>query len=162
MRDRLEQSILAEVPNAFVTGDPSNRLPNTSNIAFEYIEGEGILLMLNKEGIAASSGSACTSGSLEPSHVMRAMGIPYTAAHGTVRFSLSRYNTMDEIERVISVVPRIAAHLRSLSPYWSDGAPVIGRGGVRPAFRLSTEPGGHHMRVLKGAGARERHRRRAG
>ncbi|HUY91863.1 MAG TPA: aminotransferase class V-fold PLP-dependent enzyme [Pirellulales bacterium] len=116
---------LGLAPNAFVTGDPSNRLPNTANIAFEYIEGESILLMLNKEGIAASSGSACTSGSLEPSHVMRAMGIPYTAAHGTVRFSLSRYNTMDEIDRVVAAVPRIVAHLRSLSPYWSGDAPAV-------------------------------------
>jgi len=124
MRDRLEQGILAVVPNAFVTGNPDDRLPNTANIAFEYIEGESILLLLNKVGIAASSGSACTSGSLEPSHVMRAMGIPYTAAHGTVRFSLSRYNTMDEIERVIEAVPPVVAQLRKLSPYWADGAPV--------------------------------------
>ncbi|MBV8268827.1 MAG: cysteine desulfurase NifS [Planctomycetaceae bacterium] len=125
MRDRLEQAILEAVPNCFATGDASNRLPNTSNIAFEYVEGEGILLLLNKEGIAASSGSACTSGSLEPSHVMRAMGIPYTAAHGTIRFSLSRYNTMDEIERVVKVVPGILAHLRSLSPYWGENGPVL-------------------------------------
>ena len=124
MRDRLEQGILAAVPNAFVTGDKDNRLPNTANIAFEYIEGEGILLMLNKAGIAASSGSACTSGSLEPSHVMKAMGIPYTAAHGTVRFSLSRYNTMDEIERVIAAVPPIVEKLRRLSPYWGENGPV--------------------------------------
>jgi cysteine desulfurase len=124
MRDRLEQGILAAVPNAFVTGDSDNRLPNTANIAFEYIEGEGILLMLNKAGIAASSGSACTSGSLEPSHVMKAMGIPYTAAHGTVRFSLSRYNSMDEIERVIAAVPPIVEKLRRLSPYWGENGPV--------------------------------------
>ena len=124
MRDRLEQGILAAVPNCFVTGDPGNRLPNTCNIAFEYIEGEAILLLLNKQGIAASSGSACTSGSLEPSHVMRAMGIPFTAAHGTVRFSLSRYNTMDEIERVIEAVPPIVAQLRKLSPYWGENGPV--------------------------------------
>jgi cysteine desulfurase len=125
MRDRLEQGILAQVPHAFVTGDPDNRLPNTANIAFEYVEGESILLMLNKQGIAASSGSACTSGSLEPSHVMRAMGIPYTAAHGTIRFSLSRYNTMEEVERVVQTVPPIVAHLRSLSPYWGDNGPVV-------------------------------------
>ena len=124
MRDRLEQGILAAVPNCFVTGDPGNRLPNTCNIAFEYIEGEAILLLLNKQGIAASSGSACTSGSLEPSHVMRAMGIPFTAAHGTVRFSLSRYNTMDEIERVIEAVPPIVAQLRKLSPYWGESGPI--------------------------------------
>lgn len=124
MRDRLEEGILAVVPNAFVTGDPDNRLPNTSNIAFEYIEGEGILLLLNKMGIAASSGSACTSGSLDPSHVMKAMGIPYTAAHGTVRFSFSRNNTMEEVERVIEAVPPIMAQLRKLSPYWNEDGPV--------------------------------------
>lgn len=124
MRDRLEQGILESVSHCFVTGDPSNRLPNTCNIAFEYIEGEAILLLLNKLGIAASSGSACTSGSLEPSHVMRAMDIPFTAAHGSIRFSLSRYNSMDEVERVIEAVPPIVAQLRKLSPYWKDGAPV--------------------------------------
>ena len=124
MRDRLEQGILAQVPHAFVNGDPDNRLPNTSNIAFEFIEGEAILLLLNKLGIAASSGSACTSGSLEPSHVMRAMNIPYTAAHGSMRFSLSRFNTMDEIERVIAAVPPIIAQLRKLSPYWGENGPV--------------------------------------
>lgn len=124
MRDRLQEGLLAAIPNAFATGDVSNRLPNTLNIAFEFIEGEAILLLMNKQGIAASSGSACTSGSLEPSHVMRAMGIPYTAAHGTVRFSLSRYNTMAEIEKVIEVVPPIVAQLRKLSPYWGENGPV--------------------------------------
>lgn len=124
MRDRLEQGILAAVPHCFVTGDPENRLPNTANIAFEFVEGEAILMLLNKQGIAASSGSACTSGSLEPSHVMRAMDIPYTAAHGSVRFSLSRYNTMDEVERVIEAVPPIMQQLRKLSPYWKDDGPV--------------------------------------
>jgi cysteine desulfurase len=124
LRDRLEDGILAQVPYAFVTGDLDSRLPNTASIAFEYIEGEAILLLLNKAGIAASSGSACTSGSLEPSHVMRAMGIPYTAAHGTVRFSLSRYNTAEEIERVIEAVPPIMAKLRRLSPYWGEDGPV--------------------------------------
>lgn len=124
LRDRLEQGILAAVSHAFVTGDPANRLPNTSNIAFEFIEGEAILMLLNKQGIAASSGSACTSGSLEPSHVMRAMDIPYTAAHGSIRFSLSRYNTQDEIDRVIAAVPPIVAQLRKLSPYWSGDGPA--------------------------------------
>ncbi|MCB1956373.1 MAG: aminotransferase class V-fold PLP-dependent enzyme, partial [Rhodocyclaceae bacterium] len=123
MRDQLQAGILAQVPNAFATGDVENRLPNTANIAFEYIEGEAILLLLNKEGIGASSGSACTSGSLEPSHVMRAMGIPYTAAHGTVRFSLSRHTRDCEIERVIQVVPPIVARLRKLSPYWDGDKP---------------------------------------
>ena len=124
LRDRLERGILARVKNAFVNGDTLYRLPNTASIAFEYVEGEGILLLLNKQGIAASSGSACTSGSLEPSHVMRAMGIPYTAAHGTIRFSLSRYNTEEEVDRVIAAVPPIIAQLRKLSPYWSGDAPV--------------------------------------
>ncbi|WP_313514463.1 cysteine desulfurase NifS [Pseudomonas sp.] len=125
LRDKLEAGVLAQISHAFVTGDPDNRLPNTANIAFEYIEGEAILLLLNKFGIAASSGSACTSGSLEPSHVMRAMGIPYTAAHGTVRFSLSRYTTEAEIDRVIEVVPQVVAQLRKLSPYWNDLGPVV-------------------------------------
>jgi cysteine desulfurase len=124
LRDKLEQGILAQVSHAFVTGNTANRLPNTSNIAFEYVEGEAILLLLNKQGIAASSGSACTSGSLEPSHVMRAMGIPYTAAHGTIRFSLSRYTTEEEIDRVIAAVPPIIEQLRRLSPYWQEDGPV--------------------------------------
>ncbi len=124
MRDHLQAGILSAIPHCFVTGDPENRLPNTLNIAFEYIEGEAILMMLNRFGIAASSGSACTSGSLEPSHVMRAMDIPFTAAHGTVRFSLSRYNNMEEIEKVIEAMPSIVAQLRKLSPYWGEQGPV--------------------------------------
>lgn len=134
LRDKLEAGILAAVPYAFVTGDPGNRLPNTANIAFEYIEGEAILLLLNKVGIAASSGSACTSGSLEPSHVMRAMDIPYTAAHGTVRFSLSRYTTEAEIDRVIEAVPPIVAQLRKLSPYWSGNGPVEADKAFAPVY----------------------------
>ena len=94
LRDRLEKAILQRVPNCFVNGDLNDRLPNTCNVAFEYVEGEGILLHLNRVGIAASSGSACTSGSLEPSHVLRAMNIPFTAAHGSIRFSLSRDNSV--------------------------------------------------------------------
>lgn len=123
LRDKLEKGILSQVTHCFPTGDVANRLPNTCNIAFEYIEGEAILLLLNKLGIAASSGSACTSGSLEPSHVMRAMGIPYTAAHGTIRFSLSVYNTEEEIDRVIAAVPPIIEQLRKLSPYWGEKGP---------------------------------------
>ncbi len=135
LRDRLEAGILPRVPRSFVTGDPANRLPNTANIAFEFVEGEAILMLLNKQGIAASSGSACTSGSLEPSHVMRAMGIPYTAAHGTIRFSLSRYTTEAEIDRVIEAVPPIIAQLRKLSPYWSENGPVEVSGqGFVPAY----------------------------
>lgn len=135
LRDKLEKGILARVPRAFPNGDLHCRLPNTSNIAFEFVEGEGILLLLNKLGIAASSGSACTSGSLEPSHVMRAMSIPYTAAHGSIRFSLSRYNTLDEIERVIEAVPPIIAQLRKISPYWSESGPVEDPDkGFQPAY----------------------------
>jgi len=124
MRDRLERGITEQIPHCFVTGDMNNRLPNTTDIAFEYIEGEAILMLLNKAGIAASSGSACTSGSLEPSHVMRAMDIPYTAAHGTIRFSFSRYNSMHEVDEVLKVMPGIVAALRKLSPYWEGDGPV--------------------------------------
>lgn len=123
LRDRLQTGIVSAIPNCFVTGDPDNRLPNTLNIAFEYIEGEAILMLLNKEGIAASSGSACTSGSLEPSHVMRAMGIPYTAAHGTIRFSLSRHTSDCDVEKVIKAMPGIVNKLRQLSPYWDGDKP---------------------------------------
>ncbi|MCF8080582.1 MAG: cysteine desulfurase NifS, partial [Desulfobacterales bacterium] len=101
LRDRLESALLSRVTHAVVNGDPENRLPNTSNIAFEFVEGESILLMMDGHGICASSGSACTSGSLEPSHVLRAMGVPYTAAHGSIRFSLSLYNTEEEIDYVV-------------------------------------------------------------
>lgn len=120
MRDRLEQGLLARIKNSFVTGDAQNRVPNTSNVAFEYVEGEAILLLLNQVGIAASSGSACTSGTLEPSHVMRAMDIPYTAAHGAIRFSLSRFTTEDMIDQVLEHMPGIIEKLRMLSPYWDS------------------------------------------
>jgi cysteine desulfurase len=116
LRDKLEEAILRTCPDSRLNGGEP-RLPNTSNISFEYIEGEAILLMLDKYGICASSGSACTSGSLEPSHVLRAMGVPFTAAHGSVRFSLSRYNTEDEVEYTIDVMPQIVKRLRELSPF---------------------------------------------
>ncbi|MDP3048711.1 MAG: cysteine desulfurase NifS [Thermodesulfovibrionales bacterium] len=117
LRDRLETSLLKLCPDARVNGDVNNRLPNTTNLSFEYVEGEAILLRLNEFGICASSGSACTSGSLEPSHVLRAMGIPATAIHGSVRFSLSRYNTEEEIEKIIEIMPGIIKELRNLSPF---------------------------------------------
>lgn len=123
LRDKLEKALLETVGHCFVTGNVHDRLPNTTNIAFEFIEGEGILLFLSRVGIAASSGSACTSGSLEPSHVLRAMDIPFTAAHGAIRFSLSRETTEAEIDQVIAAVPEIIGRLRSLSPYWDNGAP---------------------------------------
>ena len=122
LRDRLENSILKIVPNTKVNGDRVNRLPNTSNISFEFVEGEGILLMMDEFGICASSGSACTSGSLQPSHVLRAMGVPFTMAHGSIRFSLSVYNTVEEIDFVIEKLPPIIETLRSMSPYWKTGA----------------------------------------
>jgi cysteine desulfurase len=117
LRDKLENAILESCPDARLNGDKKNRLPNTANISFEYIEGEAILLMLDKYGICASSGSACTSGSLEPSHVLRAMGVPFTAAHGSIRFSLSRYNTEDEVDYTIEKMPQIVNQLRELSPF---------------------------------------------
>jgi len=117
LRDKLEKAILKKCPDCRLNGAPDNRLPNTSNISFEYIEGEAILLMLDKYGICASSGSACTSGSLEPSHVLRAMGVPFTAAHGSIRFSLSRYNTEEEVDYTIEKLPPIINQLRELSPF---------------------------------------------
>ena len=118
LRDKLESHLLERITYSMVNGDTENRLPNTTSIAFEYVEGEAILLMMNEHGICASSGSACTSGSLEPSHVLRAMGVPFTAAHGSIRFSLSRYTTEKEIDFVIEKMPPIIARLRELSPFW--------------------------------------------
>ena len=120
LRDKLENEILKRVPNAMVNGEREHRLPNTTSISFEYVEGEAILLMMNEFGICASSGSACTSGSLEPSHVLRAMGVPFTAAHGSIRFSLSIYNTEEEIDSIIEKLPPIIERLRELSPYWGE------------------------------------------
>jgi len=122
LRDRLENTILKTVENTKINGDRENRLPNTTNISFEFVEGEGILLMMDEYGICASSGSACTSGSLQPSHVLRAMGVPFTMAHGSIRFSLSVYNTEEEIDFVIEKLPPIIATLRSMSPYWKMDA----------------------------------------
>ena len=120
LRDRLESEIINRIPNVKVNGGRSPRLPNTSNISFEFVEGESILLLLDKYGICASSGSACTSGSLQPSHVLRAMGVPYTMAHGSIRFSLSIYNTSEEIDVVINTLPPIIEKLRNMSPYWTS------------------------------------------
>ncbi len=117
LRDRLEQGLL-KVEATMVNGDPARRLPNTSNVSFEYVEGESILLMLSDLGVCASSGSACTSGSLEPSHVLRAMGVPFTAAHGSIRFSLSYYNTDKDIDHVLKHMPEIITRLRQISPFW--------------------------------------------
>ena len=117
LRDCLEKGLLAAIPDTQANGDPDRRLPNTTNISFKYIEGEGILLLLDRVGVAASSGSACTSGSLEPSHVLRAMGLPFTLTHGSIRFSLSRYNTQDEVDYVIKALPPIIERLRMITPF---------------------------------------------
>jgi cysteine desulfurase len=117
MRDRLEKEILALIPSVRVNGGQTERLPNTLSVAFEFVEGEAILLLLNEKGICASSGSACTSGSLEPSHVLRAMGVPFTCAHGSIRFSLSRFNTHEDIDAIIRELPPIIHRLREMSPF---------------------------------------------
>jgi cysteine desulfurase len=120
LRDKLETTLLTRISHSMVNGDCEHRLLNTTSIAFEYVEGEAILLMMNEHGICASSGSACTSGSLEPSHVLRAMGVPFTAAHGSIRFSLSRYTTEEEIDVVIEKTPAIIERLRGMSPFWKE------------------------------------------
>ena len=117
LRDKLEAGILAKCPNVRVNGDTANRLPNTLNVSFEYIEGEAIAYHLSDLGICISTGSACASGSLDPSHVIRAMGVPFTAVHGSVRFSLSRYNTMNEVDYVLEKLPPVIRNLRELSPF---------------------------------------------
>ena len=117
LRDKLEDTLMRTCPDVRINGDAGSRLPNTTNLSFEYVEGEAILLRLNEYGVCASSGSACTSGSLEPSHVLRAMGVPFTAIHGSIRFSLSRYNTEAEIDTVIEIMPGIIKTLRELSPF---------------------------------------------
>jgi cysteine desulfurase len=120
LRDRLESALIEKIPSVQVNGKGALRLPNTLNISFHYIEGEGMLFQLSAFGICASSGSACTSGSLEPSHVLRAMKVPFTAVHGSVRFSFSRYNTDEDVDKIIEVFPQIVANLRNLSPYWDN------------------------------------------
>ena len=120
LRDKLEKGILSNVKNAVLNSKSSNRVPNTTNIGFQYVEGELILLHLNDEGICASSGSACTSGSLEPSHVLRAQGVPFTSLHGSIRFSLSRYTTEEEIDYTIEKMPMIIEKLVKISPFQKE------------------------------------------
>lgn len=120
LRDRLQELLFEKIPYTLLNGHPEHRLPNTLNISFGYIEGEAILLLLDEHGICASSGSACTSGSLEPSHVLRAMGIPYTAAHGSIRFSLSRYNKEEEMTTTADLVIQVVKRLREISPFGKD------------------------------------------
>jgi cysteine desulfurase len=127
LRDYLEAKLLEKIPNTLVNGDGVHRLPNTVSVSFEYVEGESILLLLSDLGICASSGSACTSGSLEPSHVLRAMGVPFTAAHGSIRFSLSIYSTKEEMDYIIEHLPPIIQRLRDISPFWKDYLKAHGR-----------------------------------
>lgn len=136
LRDKLEKGLLSKVPNAIVNGDTARRIPNTSSISFEYIEGEAILLLMSEKGICASSGSACTSGSLEPSHVLRAMGVPFTAAHGSIRFSLSRYNTEDEVDYVLNELPPIIKRLRAISPFDEKKIDFIDLKADHPVVRM--------------------------
>ncbi len=126
LRDKLEREICSRIPSSRINGNVSNRLPNTVNISFEFVEGESILLMMDEFGICASSGSACTSGSLQPSHVLRAMGVPFTMAHGSIRFSLSIYNNEGEIDFVIEKLPPIIERLRNLSPFWKTDEQPLG------------------------------------
>jgi cysteine desulfurase len=120
LRDRLQEALEERISHLEINGGGAPRLPNTLNVACHYIEGESILYQLSSHGICASSGSACTSGSLEPSHVLKAMNVPFTAMHGSVRFSLSRYNGEKDIDRIIEVFPEIVRSLRRLSPYWDS------------------------------------------
>ncbi len=124
LRDRLEKGLLAAIPDARLNGHPTERLPNTTSLAFKFVEGEAILLLLDRLGVCASSGSACTSGSLEPSHVLRAMGVPFTYAHGSIRFSLSRFNTEGEVDFVVAELPKIIERLRAISPFHEGDQPT--------------------------------------
>jgi len=123
MRDKLEEGLLAKIPHSMLNGHKTERLPNTASVSFEFVEGEAILLHLDRFNICASSGSACTSGSLEPSHVLRAMGVPFTAAHGSIRFSLSVYNTEAEVDFILDKLPPIIENLREMSPFWKGDHP---------------------------------------
>ncbi len=122
LRDKLERGLTSSIPDTRINGDVEHRLPNTTNISFQYVEGEAILLHMDREGICASSGSACTSGSLEPSHVLRAMNVPFSFAHGSIRFSLSRYTTEQDIDATLQAMPPIIENLRAISPFRKESA----------------------------------------
>jgi cysteine desulfurase len=134
LRDHLERELMARIPWVEINGEGAERLPNTLNLSCHCIEGESILAQLDEAGICASSGSACTSGSLEPSHVLRAMKIPFTAIHGSIRFSFSRYTTSEDVDRILEVFPGIVERLRRMSPYWD-----VARHAPRPGV-LDTLP----------------------
>jgi cysteine desulfurase len=120
LRDRLRDGILEKIPHARLNGHPTERLPGNLNISFEFIEGESILLFLDHAGICASTGSACTSGSLEPSHVMLAIGLPHEQAHGSLRMTLGEENTEEEVDYLLGVLPGIVERLRMMSPLYAD------------------------------------------
>jgi cysteine desulfurase len=124
LRDYLQNQLLEKIPSVSVNGDLETRLPNTLSIGFDAVEGESILLMLDRENICASSGSACTSGSLDPSHVLMAMKVPFKSAHGTIRFSLSHYNTREEMDNIVKTLIPAIETLRAMSPFWKDGKMV--------------------------------------
>lgn len=132
LRDRLEKGLLEKVPHSKLNGDPENRIPNTANISFEFVEGESLLLNLDMMGVATSSGSACTSGSLEPSHVLIAMGLSHEMSHGSVRFSLGRSNTDEDIDYIIETMPPIVERMRMMSPLYDAK-----KGGADEGFTLS-------------------------
>ena len=124
LRDYLQAQLLEKIPGSSVNGDIDQRLPNTLSIGFDAVEGESILLLLDREGICASSGSACTSGSLDPSHVLMAMEVPFKSAHGSIRFSLSHYNTKEEMDHIVATLKPAIQKLRDMSPFWKDGKMV--------------------------------------
>jgi cysteine desulfurase len=140
LRDELEQGLSAKIPYLEINGRGAERLPNTLNVAVHFVEGEAMLYQLSEHGICASSGSACTSGSLDPSHVLKAMGVPFTAVHGSIRFSLSRYNTEQEIQKVLDVFPTVVESLRRLSPYW-DAAQGRPRPEAESMMQRAAAPG---------------------
>ncbi len=129
LRDRLISGILERIPDTVLNGHPSKRLPHNVNVSIKYVEGESILLNLDRMGIGASSGSACTSGSLEPSHVLLAMGVPHEVAHGSIRMTLGRMNTVEDIDYVLEVLPPIVSRLREMSPFSAPAASETSGGG---------------------------------
>jgi cysteine desulfurase len=120
LRDMLERGIVEKIPEVQVNGHPEKRMDNTLNVCIKHIEGEAMLIHMDFEGICASSGSACTSGSLEPSHVLLSMGIPHEIAHGSIRFSFSKFNTEEDVKKVLEVLPPVAVKLREMSPLWKE------------------------------------------
>jgi cysteine desulfurase len=120
LRDRLQSEVLKRIPTSSANGGGAARTPNTANITFEFIEGESILLHLDQKGVYVSTGSACSTGSLEPSHVLRAMNLPFSKIHGSIRFSLSRYTSDEDVDYLLSVLPGVIDNLLTISPFWDN------------------------------------------